>query len=313
MKVIIARYQRLRTLRRILERYPTAFAGKLTALKAIQDLGIITERMAVIITELVKPLSFFFRPKQDMERQLRLWNLNLSGIGMAVARALENAPLLDLMKEYHRHSQRCSAFKLHEYAVHIYDELTVIKIEAAKAGLTEQQLEDYRTLIDDFNEILENKLELLIQRKAIREELNSLLKESSALFRHQFDTFVQFIALEFPALYREYKLARRRKSHYKPGDDEPKWADLSGTVTDAVTSLPIPEAYVEITDLGFIMPVDEAGYFLIDEIPAGTYPVSCHAPAYTEPAIQQVTFAECESLVLNFSLSPAETENNPSG
>lgn len=307
------RYQRLRTLRRILERYPDAFTGKLTALAALANFGTITDRMAVILTELVKPVSIFFRPKQEMERQLRLWNLNLSGIGMAVARALENAPLLDLMKLYHRQSQRCTSFKLHENAVHIYDELSAIKIEAAKVGLTEQQLEDYLTLIESFSEILESKAEMLNQRKAMRVELGSLLKDTTAILRQQFDPLVQFLAESFPDLSREYKSARRRKPHYSSGDDEPTWADLSGTVTDSVSGLPVADAYVEITELGFVMPVDADGYYLIDEIPAGVYPVNCHAPAYTEPAVQQITFAERESLVLNFSLVPADVVNNPSG
>ena len=58
---------------------------------------------------------------------------------------------------------------------------------------------------------------------------------------------------------------------------------------DNITGDPVADATVLITKLGLVTTTDEDGYYLFDEVPVGSYTLSCHAAGYKLPAYVPVT------------------------
>jgi hypothetical protein len=76
------------------------------------------------------------------------------------------------------------------------------------------------------------------------------------------------------------------------------------SVPDNVTGDPVANATVLITKLGMVANTDADGYYLFDEVPAGTFTLSCHAPDYKLPANVAGTIIDTMPQDVNFGLEP---------
>lgn len=90
---------------------------------------------------------------------------------------------------------------------------------------------------------------------------------------------------------------------------ENKTCANEGTVSDNVTGEPVANATVLITELNLVNTTDEAGYYLFDEVPVGSFTISCHAAGFKLPANVLVTATGTEALQLNFSLEAEVVES----
>ena len=68
-----------------------------------------------------------------------------------------------------------------------------------------------------------------------------------------FDPIVRLIEEEYPQLFNEYMfLRRKRRRKTSPGYNESTLIDISGTITDRSTGLPVVNATLTVIDNGLI-------------------------------------------------------------
>lgn len=309
MKNEIIIHQRFKAISREMDNYEEAFTGKPEIQSARTAFGSNNDKIGEILSQLLRPVSTVRSPKQDSEKRMRKILSQMIGIGLTLATSQDNQPLLITLKNYDTQWRRCSAYQLYEISLHTYEELTKVQELAAGNGLTGEKLTAFQQKVQDYGETLDSTGFQLSDRRKSRQDLKKLIKGNNHLLRMQLDTYVRFVEDEYPELHNNYMFLRRRKPS-KPKQEIPQEpAEVSGTVTDSITGLPIANAMLDVALLGISITTDEDGYYLFDEFPAGTYILACHAPGFRLPENVSVTIADGESLSIDFSLIPEEETN----
>jgi len=68
--------------------------------------------------------------------------------------------------------------------------------------------------------------------------------------------------------------------------------------------LPLPNVTINLQGRDVCCTTDADGYYLFDELPAGTYIVTCHTTGYNVPENVTDDVAASESVVIDFVLMP---------
>jgi len=288
---------------------PQAFVNKAKALAMKDEFTLETENLTELISKLLRPVSTIHRPKQDMQQKFVISLQEFIGMGILLATHMENMPLLDILKVYKGKVLHASAYKLYEIAVHVHEELLKNADEALEFGVTAEMLTAFEAQIADFGETLDATGALLTNRKSGRKDLNTKISTCSKIVRMKLDPFIIFNEKEFPELYKEYMLVRGSRKRRKYIARDETLADITGTVTDSATGLPVLNATVSVVDRETFATTDDDGYYLIDELEAGDCKVICSAPGYEMPQEYPVTLAAGESVILDFSLVPVSQQN----
>jgi len=307
MKKFINQHQKIKSIGRILDKYPAAFANKLKAQAMIADYNQNCDDLSELISQLLRPASTIHRPKQDSQQKLVTALSEFLGMGILLASHLDNKPLLDILKVYKAKMNNVSAYKLFEMADHVAEELEKRSDLALGFGISTENMLAFKGLVTDFGIVLENTGVLLTIRRSGWNDLRNKLNTCSKMIRHQIDPFIIFNEKEFPELYKDYMLIRgSRKRRKRPTmDEDPSAGEISGVVTDCITHLPLANATINILNHESSYTTDADGYYLVEELGAGSFTISCYAPGYVVP--EQVTspIAEGESLIIDFALVPA--------
>ena len=253
MKNYIARHQLYKAIDRVMDNNEEVFSAKPEALAAREIFTNQNSRITAVITQLVRPVSTLYSPKQDSELKMRKTVGNMVGIGIAVATRLNNQPLLEIMNVYNKQYQRCSVNKLYEIGLHVHEKLVTSQETATDLGLAATKLLNFKTLVDDFSGTLESTGDQLSDRKQCREELKSLLVDNHRMLKTVLDRIVRINEEEHPQLFKDYMFLRRnRRRRTSPGSHESTLTDISGIVSDSHTGLPIMNATLTIIDNGLI-------------------------------------------------------------
>lgn len=298
-------HQRFKAINRQLDNYAEAFTGKPEVLAAKTDFGNNTNLIGDILSQLLRPVSSVRSPKQDSDKRMRKSLSQMIGMGLTLATGTDNQPLLLLLRNYDTQCQKCGAYKLYEYSLHVYEELLNVKELANGNGLTIEKLSDFKQKVQDYGETLDSTGFQLSDRRKQRQDLKVFIKANNKLLRLQIDTFVRYAQDDYPELYNGYMFLRKRRPSKKNSaitEDEP--VEIMGTVTDSVTGLPIANATINIVDQSLVQTTDADGCYVLDEIPAGNCLVHCYASNYAVPEAVSITAASGESLVVDFSLTP---------
>lgn len=308
MKQTINKFIKFTSLGLIMDKYPEAFDGKPEILAAKATFTERNGQISQLINSLIRPISTVYRPKQASEQKLRAEIRRMSNIGITIASRRDNKPLVDLMKVYRSQSLRVSAFRLPEIARHLNQELSALHDIETEFGIKPADIAQLNELASAFTATFSNTGFQLINRKSEHQELKSLMSECTNILKLQLDPYIVFNAEENNDLYREYMLARSSRSTRKPKvDKEDELSDISGTVSEAATGLPVANANINLIEHGFVIQTDADGYYLLDELPVGDYTVSCHAYGYQVPASVSAKTTSGESLVIDFELTPETT------
>ena len=312
MKKEINILQRFKAIRREMENCEEAFAEKPEILAAKVAFENNTDNIGDILSQLLRPVSTVRSPKQDSESRMRKSLSRMIGIGLTLATSQDNQPLITTLKGYNMLWKRCSAYQLYEISLHTHEELTKVQELAADNGLTTEKLAAFLQQIQDYGITLDTNGFLLSDRRKSRQDLKQLIKANNHLLRMQLDTFVRFSEDEFPELYSNYMFLRKRKSpKSKSGTITGEPVEIAGTVTNSVTGLPVANATINIIDYGLIATTDADGCYILDEIEAGPCIVHCYASNYQVPESFSFNAAVGESLIVDFSLTPAITKEPP--
>lgn len=309
MKTIINKHMKFTSISRVMNNYPVAFEDVPKATVMRDDFAGRNEDMSELISNLLRPISTIHRPKQDSQQKLIASTEEYIGMGILIATDLGNMPLLDLLKVYKSRINRSSAYKVFEMAVHVAEELDKVVALATEFGLTPEKLDAFKTQTTEFGETLDSTGVLLTDRRTEWNELARLATTNSKIIRLQIDPFVIFNEKALPEFYRDYMLVRgSRKRKKRTPKTEP--GDISGTATDSVTGLPIANATINVLEQEAAYTTDDDGYYLIDELEAGSYTIGCHATGYEVPTRVTSELAAGEALVIDFSMVPVGQQGN---
>jgi hypothetical protein len=89
-------------------------------------------------------------------------------------------------------------------------------------------------------------------------------------------------------------------------EDRPSF-DLHGIVLDVSTDEPVADAWVQVSELGFRVPVDSAGVFRIPEMPQGRFTFVTSAFGYFEN-VEQSVVADGSVLLVGLAAAPFDVE-----
>ncbi len=305
MKNTVLEYQRNKSIERIMVNYPEVSAGKPEILTAIETFAGNDIRIGEILSDLAKPRSVIFRPKHDQLRKLRVAVTRMAGMGIILATSQQDEPKAAMYKAYKLSAWSGTAWALNQQAIQIGNELEKELEVIATVGLTPEQLTAFKSLTVELANTLEITDALTKKIKSERLELKLLMKTNSGILRLQLDPFANFVQETNAGFYRDYKIARRSPLPRKSVDKTTEvLAEVSGTVSDNATGDPVANATVHISELGLVANTDSDGYFLFDEVPAGTFTLSCHATDYKLPATITVTITDTMPQDVNFGLEP---------
>ena len=121
-----------------------------------------------------------------------------------------------------------------------------------------------------------------------------MFKDCNKILKENFDPFAIFVSETYPEFYREYGLLRvggGRKKSAKNTDAEQ--GEISGTVLDSNTGLPIEGVTVTIPGYDLVTTTDEDGYYIFSDLLTGSYRIRCSCQGYQVPAEQtaEITLA----------------------
>lgn len=310
MKKIIDRYQKFRTLERILEGHSDAFENRPEILEMKATFTAKLDQIENLISRLRLPVNDIYQHRMDTRQKYRETLQSMIAITMHFAAKENNKPMIKLLASYKAKAIRGNSYSLYDTGVNVLqiisDNLTLMQ----GLGLTEAQYNTYSAELQNYNASLQDANFDLNNRRKLRDDLEKAANECEKIVKGRIDTFVEHTANLFPALNQEYRLARfRKRLRRKPGDPDIGTADISGTVIDSVTNQPLQNATVSIAALGLVTETDEDGVFLFDELPEGNLHVTCHLNGFQTPDPLTVTLKKGESIRHDFMLTPVAINN----
>lgn len=306
MKRMILRHQKYKALHKILSDYPQAFEGRPEAQAWIETLADRNTKVSTFISTIIRPVSTVYRPKQELRKALQDELNALLGVAVILATQAGNLAQLAEMKLYRREVFNESAYKLYEMAILVAAEIAKEQELAAKLGCDAQRLADFNLLAADYGGVMDETGLTLNERKVNRKVIHKMLSECNVLLSNQVDHFIRANKALYPDLHLYYTVmrfphVRRRGAAVKPAE-----GDISGTITDSVSGLPIENANLTLVQNAFTSPSDDDGYYLFDELAEGTYTVQCFAHGYQVPLPAKVKLLNGESLLIDFTLIPVD-------
>jgi len=309
MKKLIDKIDRFRTIARVMDNNSAAFEGFTEIIVTRDKYFNHMTRINELYSELTVPLKDIYGIKRDSETRLRTALKQAIGTGITVALRQNNIPLLESLRSYKSNVFVTPQHELPEVATRVYNELANSSETASNLGLTTQKLTELQDLISAFREVMEVTDLNLSTRKTSRNTMETLVAECQNMLRDEIDAFVQHGKDAYPDFYnayftaREMKRRRKRRTGSKTG-----LCEITGTVSDAVSGEPLQDAVINLISPETIVDTDEDGMYVLDELEAGEYTVSCHLEGYEVPAEVTVTTVAGDSLVVDFALVPAQQQ-----
>lgn len=286
--------------------YPDAFEGFTNALTSLDKFITNTNRISELLSLIDRPYTEIYHERKDACDRLIIALDDAIGIAISVATKLDNTVAARAMQSYRLRIKSVSFNGVSEIALRVIDFISPITDEFQLSGLPAEQFTMLQELSGSFREIMQSTSYELSTRKTAKTELSELVRENRMILKVDMDNFVKSRRITFPALYNAYMTERKIKRHRRKSITESQLCEITGTVTDSATGLPLANAVINLTSPETILYTDEDGYYLVEDLEAGEYTVNCHLEGYDVPAGVTVTAAAGESLVVDFALVPAQ-------
>ena len=304
MKYFIRRYQRLRTMERILEEYSSVYATRpeLIAMKAefTQQL----DQIGALISKLARSVRTIYRTKTNISDQYKTTLLKATSVLVNLSSSVGDVPTLRMLKDYKQEMEKVSGQRLYETGLHVEELLTSKAEDLVNLGFVAADLQVFSDSLIQFNAALREKDFQLNNRRTAWEELRQLFKLSNDLVKDRIDTAVMLLSTDNPIFYVEYMQARRKRRKGKNSTEVEGVSEINGAVTDAVTGEPVAGAQITLVQLASLDEADEDGMFDFSDLHEGKYTLGCFAPGYQVPENQEVTLSADDIVEVNFTLQP---------
>ena len=307
MKRTIERYQRYRTLERILEGHTDAFENRPEILEMKASFSAALTQIANLISKLRQPVVNIYQHRIDVRNKFRGTLQSLSAIVLHYAVKIDDKPLIKLIMGYRSNLKLTASYNLYAIGTNVMQLLTEHQEQMVGLGFTPAELTAFTAELETYNQSMQEAGFQLNSRKNSRADLTLAMSQCDTLVKGRIDTFVAHTALKYPALNQEYRLARfRKRKKSKAGEEGSGTADISGTVYDGTSGKPVENVTMNLIELAMVAETDEDGMFLFDELRAGQYTLTSYGSGYQVPEAIQVNIANGESLVYDFNLVPLE-------
>lgn len=299
---MVLRYQKYAQIDKLFTEHETLFESSTADQEAKVLFSAKLTETAAIISYLMQPMSPQYNVRKSSREALREQARLFTGRGIALANHLQDAQMVHLMQTYHNNLLRAGSFELKEMCLHIHSLLSTHAEALILFGLSAEQLNAFKDQTENFDAKHDETMNSLSLRKAKRQQLTVLLKEASLMLKQQFDSFAQLQKTAAPEFYSRYNALRRRNPRRRNKDIVKNPSDISGMVNDRLTGAPLANATINLLEHSFVMITGSDGLYFLDELPAGSYTVSCHAPGYAVPEVVTVELSDNDSVVINFEL-----------
>jgi hypothetical protein len=306
MNKVILNHQKLQAISRMLNTHSEAFEGQSGLVEIKNQFSQQLQETSLLISGMLQPSSTITKPRQEEQKHFVAEAQLFIGMGLLLATNLRSESLTHMFKTYRQRIRSVSAFKQHEMANHVHDELQKHLVDATAIGLTAEKLTAFKANITAFAEKLNITDQHLFERRKSRSDMMHLLSSNNELLRKKIDPLVKFLQSSHPALYDEYILLRGQRAYRKKKNTPAvQMVEIVGTVTNAQSGQPVKDAIINLVGFDMATETDADGYYLFENLPATSFTVSCHCSGYQLP--EPVTFQAKtgENLVVDFSLTPA--------
>lgn len=311
MNSAVERLDRYKSLLRILDLYSDALNGKSEILAAKSNFAATTEQLDGIISDLVFPLAFIRRTQVDLRHQLRSEFQRMSRIGILIAKKHNDNFMLSQMKGYRNMVYTLNSFSLRESAFDLADVLESYLDDAETIGFTAGDITAFRQFAGNFANVMQATRDQLVDRRKKRQDVRNLFRVCNGILKESLDPFVQISTLAYPDLATAYKLIRYNSGKSKTaGSAGAETAEISGTVSDAATNLPIEGATVFVTAYNLLADTDADGCYVFEGLAPGEYRVGCTANGYITPAVVVVNIAAGDSADADIFLSALQATSS---
>jgi len=308
MKRLVSLRNKFITIQMIMNEYQDAFEGVTNAMASRDKFISNTERISELLSLVDRPYTEIYHERKDASDRLVSALDDAIGIAISVAAKIDNAVAARAMQNYRLRIKAVSFNGISEISLRVIDFITANAEEFQSSGFSAEQLSVLQELSGILRDILQSTSFELSTRKTAKTELSTLASENRMILKVDLDNFVKSRRKAFPALYNAYMTERSIKRHRRKSPAETALCEISGTVTDSATGQPLANAVINLLTPETIIITDEDGVYVIEELAAGTYTVSCHLAGYEVPAGITVTAAAGESPVVDFALVPAQQQ-----
>ena len=212
------------------------------------------------------------------------------------------------MKGYRSMVYSLTSFRLRESSFDLADVLEAYPEDGETIGFTADDITAFRQLAGNFAETMQSVREQFDDRRKKRQDVRDLFKVCDGILKESLDPFIQINAAIFPDLATAYKLIRYNSGKSKSaGTAASETAEISGTVADASTNLPVEGATVFVTAYNLLTETDADGMYIFDGLAPGEYRVACSVNGYEPPAVQAVLLVEGGSTIADFFLTALQS------
>jgi hemoglobin-like flavoprotein len=150
-------------------------------------------------------------------------------------------------------------------------------------GITAASLADFNTAIDNYVAKIAMPRNAVSQRAHYNSLLKDLFKQGNAILKNEADKVVNQFKTTYPEFYAVYK---NNRIIVDPGSSP---TQITGTVTDSATSLPVEGSTAEIAGEAITATTDASGVFLLKTTTPGIVSVKISKAGYTDKTITGIT------------------------
>jgi hypothetical protein len=166
-------------------------------------------------------------------------------------------------------------------------------------GITSAGLDALQTEIDNYQVKVPTPRNSAAQKKTIRENIKSLIKEADLVLKEQLDKTVVGFKASNPDFVSTYKTNR---VIIDPGKST---TTLKGVILNSMDKSPVSGATILVVETGNKSSGNQKGSYEIKPVPAGIYTISISAPKYNSKTVKEVTVKQGQNTTLDFVLDPA--------
>jgi hypothetical protein len=301
MKTEFNRSQKILAIRQVLEDHTEVFEGKSEALLVSNSFLEQSQQLLNKINLLVVPASTSWVERTANRQLFDDLLYKMVNIGVLLARRKGDLAMQNSFNEFSRSIQRISASRAIAIAEVVVSTFAANEEMLPPLGVDPEARSQFEQLLSDYRQSSRQAIQGRAIRKQLKTEIDVLIKSLNELMRLELDRYVRYHAADYPLFAQRYQAIRRARR--KPSaPDLPVDSDISGVVTNKETGEVIAGALITLIEHTYSIETDADGRYMLDELPPGTYTVSCHKPGFQVPEQASFILTNNDSVIHNFEL-----------
>jgi hypothetical protein len=305
MKRLVFSTHKFKAIQRVLETHQDAFEGKAQALQARQSFADIASEMSSLITDLTVPLTSVYYTRKKNRKELIAELGNMLQIGLMFASREGDLVLLNTLRDFKRRYVSVSTNEVIQFSYYFIEKINEKLEKVSEVGISAEAV----LALQDKTVAYQNSViavsDILADRQSRRSRVKELIQEGTKILNNDLDRFVQYNATNFHQLNFAYNRVRWSRHRKASAQTLPAESDISGTVTNINTGLPVEGATLNLIEHDHAITSDKDGYYIFNDLEAGDYTITCHASGYLVPEPFVVNLSPNEGVIHNFALKSA--------